>query len=304
MTSTQHQSHSVSGSFARSPVRSNGRFTKKTAFRIERELAVALDLEALSVHYQPQYDVATGRGCGVEALARWVLSTGENVAPSAFIPAAEQSGMIHDLGSLILKKACETTRTWCSRGAEPLTLSVNVSALQIDAAFCRLLEHTLKRSGFPTRQLELEITESALIVNPARTIDYLNEWKKLGVRIAIDDFGTGYSSLNYLTRLPVDRLKIDRSLVQRLTFDFKSVSIVRLILALATELAFDVIAEGVETKQELRMLADLGCPKAQGYLLCRPVPARQAQIALAKTWGDLIKPSLGEPLAGNESHAA
>jgi EAL domain-containing protein (putative c-di-GMP-specific phosphodiesterase class I) len=268
-------------------LRSAGRSTGKPVFRIERELAVALDLEAISVHYQPQYNVATGHCCGVEALARWVLPTGENIAPSAFIPVAEQFGMIHDLGSLMLKKACEATRSWCSPGAEPLTLSVNVSTLQIDATFCRLLEKTLKQFSFPARQLELEITESALIVNPARTIDFLNEWKRLGVRIAIDDFGTGYSSLNYLTRLPVDRLKIDRSLVQRLTHDCKSVSIMRLILALATELDFDVIAEGVETKQELRILADLGCPKVQGYLLGRPMPAPQVQIALTKPCGDL-----------------
>jgi EAL domain-containing protein (putative c-di-GMP-specific phosphodiesterase class I) len=303
MASTQYQSHSASRCYSRSRKRSDGRPPEKPAFRIERELAVALDLEAISVHYQPQYDVATGRCCGVEALARWVLSTGENVAPSAFIPAAEQFGMIHDLGSLMLKKACETTRSWCSPGAEPLTLSVNVSTLQIDAAFCRLLEKTLKQFGFPARQLELEITESALIVNPARTIDYLNDWKKLGVRIAIDDFGTGYSSLSYLTRLPVDRLKIDRSLVERLALDCKSVSIMRLILALATELGFDVIAEGVETKQELRILADLGCPKVQGYLLGRPMPARQAQIALTKTCGHLMAPSLGDLMAGRKSYA-
>jgi EAL domain-containing protein (putative c-di-GMP-specific phosphodiesterase class I) len=283
-------------------MRGDGRRTGKPVFRIERELAVALDLEAISVHYQPQYNVATGRCCGVEALARWVLSTGENIAPSAFIPAAEQFGMIHDLGALMLRKACETTRSWCSPGAELLTLSVNVSTLQIDAAFCRLLEKTLKQLSYPARQLELEITESALIVNPARTIEYLNEWKKLGVRIAIDDFGTGYSSLNYLTRLPVDRLKIDRSLVKRLTLDFKSVSIMRLILALATELGFDVIAEGVETKQELRILADLGCPKVQGYLLGRPMPGPQAQIALTKPCRDL-KPSLGDVMAGTECYA-
>jgi diguanylate cyclase len=300
MTSTQYQSPSV----ARSPTRNDGRNPGKPVFQIERELATALDRQAIGVHYQPQYDLATGRCCGIEALARWVLSTGRNIAPASFIPVAEQFGMIHDLGRSMLRKACETARPWCSPGVESLTLAINVSALQIDAAFCRLLERTLKQFEFPAGQLELEITESALIVNPARTIGFLNEWKRLGVRIAIDDFGTGYSSLHYLTRLPVDRLKIDRSLVQRLTLDFKSVSIMRLILALATELGFDVIAEGVETKQELRMLADLGCPKVQGYLLCRPLPARQVQIAFATTFRDFIKPSVGEHLTGSEAHAA
>jgi EAL domain-containing protein (putative c-di-GMP-specific phosphodiesterase class I) len=271
---------------------------------MERELAVALDREAIGVQYQPQYDVATGRCCGVEALARWVLSTGTSVLPSVFIPIAEQFGMIHHLGGLMLKKACETTRNWSCPGAEPLTLSVNVSTLQIDAAFFRLLEETLRQSGFPASQLELEITESALIVNPERTIDYLNQWKTLGVSIAIDDFGTGYSSLSYLTRLPVDRLKIDRSLVQRLALDSKSVAIVRLILAVAGELDFDVIAEGVETPHELRMLANLGCPKVQGYLLGRPMPAQKAQIALTKTCGDYLRPTLGEVMPGMVFYAS
>jgi EAL domain-containing protein (putative c-di-GMP-specific phosphodiesterase class I) len=304
MTSTQFESQSVSRSVERTHIRADGRLPDKPTFEIPRELAAALDRQAISVHYQPQYEVATGRCCGVEALARWVLDSGKNVAPSTFIPAAEQFGMIHDLGRFILKKACETARPWCSPAAEALTLSVNVSALQIDAAFCRLIERVLKQFSFPAGQLELEITESALIVNPARTIGHLNEWKRLGVRIAIDDFGTGYSSLNYLTRLPVDRLKIDRSLVQRLTLDSKSVSILRLILALATELGFDVIAEGVETKQELRILADIGCPKVQGYLLGRPMPAPQAQIALTKTYGSLLELSRADLVAGKESYAA
>lgn len=260
---------------------------------MEGELAVALDQKAISAHYQPQYEVATGRCCGVEALARWVLSAGTNVPPSVFIPIAEQFGMIQELGTLMLKMACETASGWYSPGSEAFTLSVNVSTLQINAPFMRMLEKTLKRSGFPAGQLELEITESALIVDPARTIDYLHQWKGLGVRIAIDDFGTGYSSLSYLTQLPVDRLKIDRSLIQRLTLDRKSVAIMRLILALASELGFDVIAEGVETNEELHILADLGCPKVQGYLIGRPMPAWQARIALTGKCGDIGTASPG-----------
>jgi len=293
MTSTHSQPNFASRAIARSRIRQDGRLLEMPGFRIKRELAIALDQKAISAHYQPQYELATGRCCGVEALARWVLSTGTNVPPSVFIPLAEQFGMIHELGSLMLKKACETTLGWCSSGPEAFILSVNVSTLQIDAAFFRLLERTLKRLSFPAGQLELEITESALIVDPARTIDYLNQWKALGVRIAVDDFGTGYSSLSYLTRLPVDRLKIDRSLIQRLTLDPKSVAIMRLILAFAKELGFDVVAEGVETKQELEILTDLGCPKVQGYLIGRPMPAREAQMALTKTCGDVPMPSLG-----------
>jgi EAL domain-containing protein (putative c-di-GMP-specific phosphodiesterase class I) len=304
MSNALNPMHSGSTVITQPRIRRYLRVAERQAFRIERELAVALEREAIGVHYQPQYDVSTGRCCGVEALARWVLPTGVSVPPSVFIPAAEKFGMIQELGALMLKKACETTRDWHFTGAEAFTLSVNVSALQINTAFLRLLEKTLEQCNFPASQLELEITESVLIVNPARTIDYLNQWKELGVRIALDDFGTGYSSLSYLTRLPVDRLKIDRSLVQRLTLDCKDVVVIRLILALAAELGFDVIAEGVETRQELRMLTDLGCPKVQGYLLGRPMSACQAKIALASGGGGILKPPHSETMAIKGSYAS
>jgi len=163
---------------------------------------------------------------------------------------------------------------------------VNVSALQIDDEFCAVLEQVLQRSGFPANRLELEITESALIANPTLTIEYLNTWKALGVRIAMDDFGTGYSSLSYLSRLPVDRLKLDRSLIQRMTLDKKSAAIMRLIVSLGSELDMEVIAEGVETEEQLQRLTDLGCPQVQGYLLGRPMPAEQIQGVLGKLWGN------------------
>jgi EAL domain-containing protein (putative c-di-GMP-specific phosphodiesterase class I) len=259
-------------------------------FRLERELAAALRLESIGAHYQPQYDLATGLSCGVEALARWQLPSGDHVPPSIFIPVAERIGMIQTLGSQVLTLACTTMRHCCGRDATPLTLAVNVSALQINDAFGRILEHTLDQCRFPASQLELEITESALI-GIEQTTRHLHEWKRLGVRIALDDFGTGYSSLNYLSRLPVDRLKIDRLLVQQMPLDPKSASIVRFILSLTAELGLDVIAEGVETELELRMLADLGCQKVQGYLLAQPAPAQQAQLALAERWGNRPKPA-------------
>jgi EAL domain-containing protein (putative c-di-GMP-specific phosphodiesterase class I) len=167
---------------------------------------------------------------------------------------------------------------------------VNVSALQIDEAFCAVVERTLKESGFPAKQLELEITESALLANTEATIDHLKEWKKLGVQIAVDDFGTGYSSLSYLSRLPVDRLKVDQSLVHMMTRDSKSAAVMRSIVSLGAELGIDVIAEGVETEQQFHMLVDLGCPRVQGYLLARPMPAHQAQVTLRKTWGNRARP--------------
>lgn len=272
--------------------------------RLEMDLGDALQRHALSVQFQPQYDLKSGRGCGVEALARWVLCTGEIVAPSVFIPLAERAGLIHDLGAWVLKSACQTAYAWCGREAQRTTLSVNVSALQIDQDFCAVVERILKQSGFPARQLELEITESALIDHTQLTIERLKEWKQLGVQIAVDDFGTGYSSLSYLSRLPVDRLKLDQSIVHRMTMDAKSVAVVRSIISLAAELGIAVIAEGVETEQQVQMLTDLGCPQVQGYLLGRPMPAIQAQVVLRKTWGNRPKPTyLATQVAVGESHA-
>jgi EAL domain-containing protein (putative c-di-GMP-specific phosphodiesterase class I)/PAS domain-containing protein len=253
-------------------------------------LGDAMQRHALSIQYQPQFELHTGRGCGVEALARWTLSTGQVIAPSVFIPLAERVGMIHALGAWVLKSACETAYAWCSREAQRTTLSVNVSAHQINEEFCTVIERTLKESRFPAKHLELEITESALVGNTELTIECLKQWKRLGVQIAVDDFGTGYSSLNYLSRLPVDRLKLDQSLIQRMTLDAKSKTVMRSTISLGADLGIDVIAEGVETEEQFQMLEDLGCPRVQGYLLGRPMPPRQAQLALRKAWGNRPSP--------------
>lgn len=256
------------------------------------ELADALSRNGLAVQFQPQYDLRSGRGCGVEALARWTLCTGEIVPPSTFIPLAERSGMIHELGAWVLKAACDAAATWGPRTGPPATLSVNISALQIGESFCAVLGTVLKHSGISANQLELEITESALIGNADVNIEYLKAWRKLGVRVAVDDFGTGYSSLSYLSRLPIDRLKLDRSLIAMMTADAKSASVMRSIVTLGAELGIDVIAKGVETEAQLQMLGDLGCPRVQGYLLGRPMSAQQAQIVLRKAWGNRPDPAL------------
>jgi EAL domain-containing protein (putative c-di-GMP-specific phosphodiesterase class I) len=269
-----------------SPQCSNAQPLIDSYFGLELDLAEALRLRTLRAEYQPQFDLVSGRGMGVEALARWVRSSGEVMAPSVFIRVAERADMIHTLGAWVLHSACATASAWCSRAQQPTTLSVNVSALQIDEKFCSVIESTLRQTGFPAKQLELEITESALMANPALSSEYLKAWKQLGVRIAMDDFGTGYSSLSFLSRLPVDRLKLDRSLVQRMTLDRKSAAVVRLIVSLGAELDMEVIAEGVETEAQLQMLTDLGCMQAQGYLLGRPMAAEQVQVTLGKTWGN------------------
>jgi EAL domain-containing protein (putative c-di-GMP-specific phosphodiesterase class I) len=273
-----------------SPQCSDVRQLMDSSLPLELELAEALRLRTLRVDYQPQFDLSNGRGCGAEALARWVRPNGEVIAPSVFIRLAERSGLIRTLGEWVLRSACETAGAWCSRPAQQTTLSVNVSALQIDEEFCGVIERTLNQTGFPAKQLELEITESALIANLALSIEYLKAWKQLGVRIAMDDFGTGYSSLSSLSRLPVDRLKLDRSLIHRMTLDRKGAAVMRLIVSLGKELDMEVIAEGVETEEQLRMLTDLGCPQAQGYLLGRPMAAEQVQLTFDRTWGNRAVP--------------
>jgi EAL domain-containing protein (putative c-di-GMP-specific phosphodiesterase class I) len=250
---------------------------------------------ALSVEYQPQFDLLTGSSCGVEALARWVLSTGERIAPSRFIPIAERTGMIQRLGAWVLYAACETAHAWCQGIIYPKTLSVNVSALQINRKLRSAVEECLNQTGFPAGQLELEITESAVIWDTKSAIRHLEQCKALGVHIALDDFGTGYSSLDHLSRLPIDRLKLDQSLIQRMPMDKRSAIIVRSILILAGELGIDVVAEGVETELQLTMLTDLGCPYAQGYLFGRPMSARQIDRTLQIPWGERHAPAFLAP---------
>lgn len=250
------------------------------------DLGDALRRNALSVEYQPQFDLLTGSSCGVEALARWVRSTGERVAPSVFIPIAERTGMIESLGAWVLHSACETAYRWCKRDTTPRTLSVNLSVLQINRRLLAVIDECLNQTGFPADQLELEVTESAVISDTKSAIRGLQQCKDLGIHIALDDFGTGYASLDQLSRLPIDRLKLDQSLIHRMAMDKRSAIIVRSILALAEDLGIDVVAEGVETELQLKMLTDLGCPRAQGYLLARPMTAQQAECTLQRRWGN------------------
>jgi EAL domain-containing protein (putative c-di-GMP-specific phosphodiesterase class I) len=262
----------------------------KARLRLGRHLGEALRANALDVHYQPQFEVGNGRCCGVEALARWVRPRGAIVAPSVFIPLAEQTGMIEELGAWVLTSACKTVVGWGRQVTSAPVLSVNVSVLQINPQFVRNIERALEESGLPAHQLELEITESALIVDTEGVIECLRDWKSLGVSVALDDFGTGYSSLSCLASLPVDRLKLDLSLVHRMSQDSKCAVIVRSIICLGSDLGIDVCAEGVETERQLRMLTDFGCPRVQGYLFGRPMPAQQARTVLEKTWGNRPAP--------------
>jgi EAL domain-containing protein (putative c-di-GMP-specific phosphodiesterase class I) len=192
----------------------------------------------------------------------------------------------------VLQDACKTAVTWTVPDAEPPILCVNVSPHQIGPEFSRILAGTLERTGCPASRLELEITESFLIENPDCALECLKQWKRLGVRIALDDFGTGYSSLSYLSRLPVDRLKIDMSLIHRIVTDSKTAAIVRAVIALGVDFGFAVLAEGVETEAQFDMLVRMGCQQMQGYLFTAPVCAQEATALLARKWGVRLPPSI------------
>jgi EAL domain-containing protein (putative c-di-GMP-specific phosphodiesterase class I) len=257
----------------------------RASVRFTARLREAIERGELSVHYQPQYRSVDGSHCGVEALARWFPSIGPSIAPAVFIKQAEQAGLISALGQWVLKEACKTAMRWRLPNNEPPILCVNVSPHQICTEFSGVLAHVLESTGFPASRLELEITEGILIENPEFALQRLAQWKQLGVRIALDDFGTGYSSLSYLSRLPVDRLKIDRSLIQRVITDAKTAAIVRALISLGDDLGFAVLAEGVETEAQFELLLRMGCQQLQGYLLARPVTSGEVEALLTRRWG-------------------
>jgi EAL domain-containing protein (putative c-di-GMP-specific phosphodiesterase class I) len=253
--------------------------------RLETDLRRAIENSKLTLYYQAQFEVGNGAACGIEALARWFRCDGTAIEPCVFIPLAEGAHLIGALGSWVLQEACKAVHEWRSPGLDSLILCVNVSPHQLDHTLVGVVQRTLERTGFPAERLELEITESALIADGAAIIDCFRQLKEMGVGIAIDDFGTGYSSLSYLSRLPVDRLKLDKSLVHNLNCQWKDVAIVRSIIALGKELGIAVIAEGVETEQQFQMLKQLGCQQVQGYLFARPAPESVANGILTRRWG-------------------
>ncbi len=271
---------------------------------LELLLADAIERQELAVHYQPQYEMGNGRGCGMEALARWTLPAGEEMSPSVFIPIAERAGLIRALGSWVLQQACEAACCWPDLGGCPPTLSVNISTHQINREFFGILERIISVTGFPGERLELEITESALIADTEVAIDCMEKWKELGVQIAVDDFGTGYSSLSYLSRLPLDRLKLDKSFIQRMPFERKTAAIVSSMFGLGREMGVAVLAEGIETERQFDMLEQMGCRQVQGYLFAKPAPAKEARALLSMPWGTRLMPVYRPVSASRGLHAA
>ncbi|MDO9285730.1 MAG: EAL domain-containing protein [Aquabacterium sp.] len=243
-------------------------------FALEGDLRQALERDELLLHYQPQFDTASGALCGLEALIRWQHPQRGLVSPSEFIPLAEESGLIVPIGRWVMATACAQVRAWRDAGFEPPRCAINLSARQF--AGDRLvddLHDALALAGLESDALEVELTESALMADPDRAQLALRQLQALGVRIAIDDFGTGYSSLAYLKRFPAHTLKIDRSFVSGLPDNRDDLAITRAVIAVAHSLNMQVMAEGVETAAQLAVLRALGCEGAQGFLLGRPMPA-------------------------------
>jgi diguanylate cyclase len=253
---------------------------------VEHALHGAIGRQEMRLFHQPIVDIVTGRVSGFEALMRWERQDGTLVSPADFIPVAEETGIICELGAWALLDALGSLRRWIDDGlvAPSTTMSVNVSPRQVaDPAFATIVRSAVAASGVPPHLLWLEITESMMLDEPELASHTLDDVRAMGVRIAMDDFGTGFSSLSVLQQFPIQRIKIDRAFVQGLGDGGNDRSLVRTIIAMARSMALDLVAEGVETVEQLEALRELGCGKAQGYLISRPVPAdamRSTMVAL------------------------
>jgi EAL domain-containing protein (putative c-di-GMP-specific phosphodiesterase class I) len=247
---------------------------------IEQGLKNALANNEFSLNIQPKVDAQHGRFAGGEVLIRW-QQDGQMIYPSEFIPVAEESGLIIKIGEWVLKEACMQWVRWHQQGLQAQRIAVNVSAQQfIQEDFVDVVAQTLETTGIPPAVLELEITEEVASQNPEKIIHTMQRLKRLGVRLAIDDFGTGYSSLGYLSRFPIDTLKIDRIFVSTMESNPHNAALVRMIISLAKELKLEVVAEGAENAAQADMLAQLGCDLIQGYYYFKPMAIADYQAVL------------------------
>jgi len=243
---------------------------------IEEDLRNAMERKELQLHYQPKVNLESGEITGAEALLRWTHPTRGQVSPVQFIPVAEDTGLIRPLGAWVLHQACAQARAWANAGLPPITMAVNVSAIQFRGEnFLEGLFAILSETGLSPELLELEVTEGVLMKHAEFTTSILQTLREAGIRISVDDFGTGYSSLGYLHRFPLDALKIDQSFVRQITTSPDETTIVSAIISMGQSLKLRVIAEGVETPEQLEFLQTHRCDEAQGYYFSRPVPPEQ-----------------------------
>jgi diguanylate cyclase (GGDEF)-like protein len=241
---------------------------------LEGSLRHAIERQELLLYYQPKINLATGGMTGVEALIRWHHPQRGLVPPGQFIAIAEECGLIVPIGRWVLSEACRQARAWQVAGLPPMCVAINISSVELRApGFASGVRAILRETGLEPRYLELELTETFLMQDSRSTAEVLKELKEIGVLLALDDFGTGYSSLSYLKRFPIDAVKIDQSFVRDLTTDPDDAGIVTAVIAMGRSLHMRVVAEGVETREQLAILQEHGCPQGQGYYFSRPVPA-------------------------------
>jgi diguanylate cyclase (GGDEF)-like protein len=233
---------------------------------LESELRRALPMKQFEVHYQPKVDVATGRMNSVEALLRWRHPTRGLVGPLEFIPIAEETGLMLSIGEWVLREACRQARQWQREGLPFLRIAVNISPIHFrQSKFLEIVRSALLDNDLEPQYLEIELTETTVMDHAENSVNILEELSRMGVIVSIDDFGTGYSSMSYLRRFPIDKLKIDRSFIHDMTTNSDAASIVRAIISLAHSLRLKVVAEGVETAEQLEQLRELGCDQFQGF---------------------------------------
>ena len=264
------------------------RVRKDRKLELERQLRAALHDDEFELHYQPKFGLRDGLPTGAELLLRWRNAQLGLVSPSEFVPMAEETGLILPLGRWILRQACFQLAEWDAAGLPQVSLAVNVSTLQFSQTdFVKAVEDALRDSRVDPQRLELEITETVLMKDYAASLRTLKRLAKLGVRIALDDFGTGYSSLAYLQNLPIHTLKIDRSFVAGLKLRGGgpaggTAPIVETIITLGHKLDLEIVAEGIETREQMHWLRDAGCHSGQGFLFCKPQPAQRIERLLSR----------------------
>lgn len=250
---------------------------------LERSLRRALDRHEFLLHYQPKVELVTGRMVGAEALIRWVHPERGIVMPQSFVPVAEESGLIVPIGQWVLREACRQAREWQAAGLRPVPMAVNISTLEFRGhGFVDGVRRILGETGLDARLLELELTESVLMQSVASAAELLWELKGMGVQLAVDDFGTGYSSLSYLMYFPIDALKVDQLFVQEITAADDTSPIITAVIAMGKSLKQRVIAEGIETGEQLAFLQAQQCEEGQGFHFSRPLPADEFAALLAR----------------------
>jgi len=251
---------------------------------VEGDLRQALKLEQFAVYYQPKFDLRSGRISGLEALLRWIHPEKGMIPPDQFIPLAEDTGLILPIGEWVLRTACLQAKAWQDAGLPPISMAVNVSPKQLHLShFDRTIYDVLKSSGLDARYLDLELTEGAVMKEPEKMVVTLTRLKEIGVQISMDDFGTGYSSLSYLKRFPFDNLKIDKAFINDIPADEGDVTLVLTIIAMAHSFKLKVVAEGVETKEQMDFLKLKNCDEIQGFFFSRPLSATETERLLIKS---------------------